>query len=243
MLTGQFSDHTLKELWYRGQSARFTQNAALRLLAFMDVMDAVLTLDELRGVPGMRISPLVAGARDMFRIEVSPSWSIVFRCAHDVFIGLKAENTSHSEGPLAPASAEQYTPYLRQPTPPGAILATFFIEPMNLNQIELADHIHINRSRPNSIIHGRRSISADTALRFARAFGTSAEFWMRLQARYDMWREVATNGDQYTRIERLHARAGVEIREEPGYTIPDAADVESDSKSIIHVSGASIQPG
>jgi addiction module HigA family antidote len=73
---------------------------------------------------------------------------------------------------------------LTLPTP-GEILATEFLEPLRLTQYRLAKEIHVPQTRIAAIIKEGRSISADTALRLARFFGTSVEFWLNLQSQYD----------------------------------------------------------
>ena len=72
------------------------------------------------------------------------------------------------------------------PVHPGEILAEEFLKPLNLTQYRLAERIHVPRRRINEIVLGQRSISADTALRLARFFGTSERFWLNLQATYDL---------------------------------------------------------
>lgn len=72
---------------------------------------------------------------------------------------------------------------------PGEILRVDFLEPMGLSVYALANAIKVPRSRVNDVVLGRRAITADTALRLARYFGTSPEFWINLQAHYDL--EVA----------------------------------------------------
>ncbi len=69
---------------------------------------------------------------------------------------------------------------------PGEILREEFLEPMALSVYALAKAIKVPRSRVNDIVLGRRALTADTALRLARYFGTSAEFWINLQAHYDL---------------------------------------------------------
>ena len=69
--------------------------------------------------------------------------------------------------------------------PPGEILATEFLEPLRLTQYRLAKEIHVPQTRIAAIIKEGRSISADTALRLARFFGTSVAFWLNLQSQYD----------------------------------------------------------
>jgi addiction module HigA family antidote len=75
------------------------------------------------------------------------------------------------------------------PIHPGEILLEEFLVPMKLSQYRLAKDIGVAARRINEIVHGSRAITADTALRLAKYFGTSERFWMNLQARYDL--EVA----------------------------------------------------
>jgi len=72
------------------------------------------------------------------------------------------------------------------PIHPGEILLEEFLEPMGISQYRLAKSINASPRRINEIVHGQRSISADTALRLARYFGTSERFWMNLQVRFDL---------------------------------------------------------
>ena len=73
-----------------------------------------------------------------------------------------------------------------KPIHPGEILLEEFLEPMELSQYRLAKDISVPARRINEIVHGKRGITADTALRLARYFGTSERFWMNLQTRYDL---------------------------------------------------------
>ncbi|MFZ5808963.1 MAG: HigA family addiction module antitoxin [Chloroflexota bacterium] len=73
-----------------------------------------------------------------------------------------------------------------KPVHPGEILLEEFLKPMNLSQNRLAIDIGVDARRINEIVLGKRSITADTALRLARYFGTSPQFWLGLQAEYDL---------------------------------------------------------
>ena len=75
------------------------------------------------------------------------------------------------------------------PVHPGDILLEDFMKPLGITQYRLAKDIGVPSLRVSQIVHGKRSITADTAMRLARYFGTSAAIWMRIQARYDL--EVA----------------------------------------------------
>ena len=72
------------------------------------------------------------------------------------------------------------------PIHPGEILMDEFLEPLGVTQHRLAVAIGVPPRRINEIVHGKRRITADTALRMARYFGTSERFWMNLQGRYDL---------------------------------------------------------
>ena len=79
-------------------------------------------------------------------------------------------------------------PTHRPPTHPGEMLLEEFLTPMRLTQRELADAIHVPYQRINELINGRRGMTPSTALRLAKFFGMSADFWMNLQLRWDLYR-------------------------------------------------------
>jgi len=72
------------------------------------------------------------------------------------------------------------------PIHPGEILMEEFLQPMAISQYRLAKAISVPPRRINEIVHGKRSITADTALRLGRFFGMSPQFWLNLQTRYDL---------------------------------------------------------
>ena len=72
------------------------------------------------------------------------------------------------------------------PIHPGEILIAEFLKPMGISQYRLAKDISVPPRRINEIVHGKRSISADTALRLGRFFGISPQFWLNLQTRFDL---------------------------------------------------------
>lgn len=76
-----------------------------------------------------------------------------------------------------------------KPIHPGEILLEEFLKPMEISQYRLAKDISVPPRRINEIVHEKRGISADTALRLSRFFGTSENFWINLQSRYDLQRE------------------------------------------------------
>ena len=75
---------------------------------------------------------------------------------------------------------------LLAPIHPGEILMEEFLKPMEISQYRLAKDISVPPRRINEIVHGKRAISPDTALRLSRYFGLSERFWINMQARYDL---------------------------------------------------------
>ena len=73
-----------------------------------------------------------------------------------------------------------------EPVHPGEILSEEFLIPLKISQYRLAKDINVPPRRINEIVHGKRSITADTALRLSRYFGLSERFWLNLQTRYDI---------------------------------------------------------
>jgi antitoxin HigA-1 len=88
---------------------------------------------------------------------------------------------------------------------PGEILLEEFLIPMEISQNRLARDIGVPPRRINEIVHGKRAVTADTALRLARYFGTSEAFWMGLQADYDLEEARERLGDRLDREVRSRA--------------------------------------
>lgn len=78
-------------------------------------------------------------------------------------------------------------PKNRPPTHPGEMLLKEFLQPLGVTQKKLADHLGWTYARLNEIVHGRRGVSADSALGFADAFNMEPQFWLNLQRDWDLW--------------------------------------------------------
>jgi addiction module HigA family antidote len=91
------------------------------------------------------------------------------------------------------------------PVHPGEVLLAEFLEPDGLSQYRLARDISVPPRRINEIVHGKRSVTADTALRLARYFGTTPRFWLNLQAQYDLDVEIDRLGERLDREVIAHA--------------------------------------
>ena len=88
---------------------------------------------------------------------------------------------------------------------PGEILLEEFLRPMDISQNRLARALGVSPRRVNEIVHGKRAITADTAIRLARALGTSEAFWMGLQADHDLEQARAAARDALKKVENIAA--------------------------------------
>jgi addiction module HigA family antidote len=94
------------------------------------------------------------------------------------------------------------------PVHPGEILMEEYLEPMGISQYRLAKEISVPPRRINEIVHGKRAITPDTALRLSRFFGTTELFWVNLQTRYDMEIEKDKLAGRLEREVSVYAESG-----------------------------------
>ncbi len=92
-------------------------------------------------------------------------------------------------------------PTHRQPTSPGEMLREEFLLPMRITQRQLADAIHVPYQRINEIVNGRRGITPATALRLAKYFEVSPDFWMNLQVRWDLYQAQQSESNELLMIQ------------------------------------------
>lgn len=95
-------------------------------------------------------------------------------------------------------------PTHRQPTHPGIILLEEFLEPIAMSQTELAKAINVPYQRVNDLINGRREITPGTALRLAKFFGTTPDFWLNFQRRWELYRAQQKEGEEIEQITPCH---------------------------------------
>jgi addiction module HigA family antidote len=90
---------------------------------------------------------------------------------------------------------------------PGEILKEEFLLPMDITAYKLAKETGIPQTRVSGILHEKRRITVDTAIRFSRFFGTSSKFWLGLQEDYDLEEELKNKKDEFEKIKRYQAKA------------------------------------
>ena len=94
-------------------------------------------------------------------------------------------------------------PTHRAPTHPGEMLLEEFLRPMGLTQQDLAAAIRVPYQRVNEIVNGKRGVTPSTALRLAKFFGMSPDFWMNLQLRWDLYAAKEVESEELRRIRRF----------------------------------------
>ena len=95
-------------------------------------------------------------------------------------------------------------PTHRQPTHPGEMLREEFLVPMNISQRDLADASHVLYQRVNELVNQRRGITPSTALRLAKFYGVSADFWLNLQVRWNLFKVQSSEAEELKSIQDFH---------------------------------------
>jgi addiction module HigA family antidote len=95
-------------------------------------------------------------------------------------------------------------PTKRKPTHPGEMLRDEFLVPMNISQRDLANAIHVPYQRINELVNQKRGVTPSTALRLGKFFGVSADFWLNLQIRCDLFKAQATEKRELDSIQDFH---------------------------------------
>lgn len=94
-------------------------------------------------------------------------------------------------------------PTHREPTHPGDMLLEEFLKPLGLSQRDLADGIHVPYQRVNELVNKKRGMTPSTALRLSKFLGTSADFWMNLQLRWDLYQASRSEASELKSIKRI----------------------------------------
>ena len=134
----------------------------------LQMLDSADTIDDLRSPPGNRLEKLSGDRLGRWSIRINNQWRICFRFENGNAYDVEVVDM--------------------RPIHPSEILLEEFLVPLNMSAHALAMALRVPAPRVNDIVRERRAITPDTALRLARYFGTSAEFWLNLQIAYDLRR-------------------------------------------------------
>lgn len=194
-----FGDKDTERVWQRRRSRRLdqpTQRAALRNLLILDAADQ---LRDLRAPPGNRLEKLKGDRADTYSNRINDQWRICFRwTAPDP----KTSRSSTTTDGLTVRGEDMTRPDI-DPIHPGEVLMSEYLEPLGVTQHRVAIAIGAPPRRINEVVHGKRGITAVTALRLARYFDTSERFWLNLQCRYEIETERDRLAGTLDRIEPL----------------------------------------
>jgi addiction module HigA family antidote len=175
-----FRDGATQRLWMDGFAKRFSgiERQALRKL---DMLDHARNLGDLRAPPANRLEALVGDRRGQHSIRAS-------------YGPRRVRPMSKSSTTTKRAATPN-----RVTTHPGEMLREEFLVPLGMSVNALAMSLRVPATRIGAIVKGERSVTADTALRLARFFGTSPEFWMNLQATHDLTKARLESGGKIER--------------------------------------------
>jgi len=150
-------------------------------------------LQELRVPPNNQLEKLKGDRAGQFSVRVNDQWRVCF-----------AWNDGDAYAVEITDYHYEWTMEKLPNVHPGEVLKEEFLDPMGISAYRLAKDIGIPQTRVADIVHGRRRVTADTALRFGKYFGVSARFWLGLQDDYDLEEEMDHKG---TEIERIATHA------------------------------------
>jgi proteic killer suppression protein len=150
------------------------QNAAFRKLR---MINRSYTLNDLKVPPANRLEMLAGKRKGQYSIRINDQWRICFRWIDNN--ALDVEITDYHWGNKM---RNNKIPSLH----PGVVLFEEFLKPLKISQNQLGRDLGVSARRINEIVHGKRSVTANTALRLARYFGNSPQFWLGLQVDYDL---------------------------------------------------------
>jgi len=195
-----FADKKTAEIWSTGKAHGSPLAAVARRK--LSMVDAALELDDLRTPPGNRLEKLKGGRQGQHRIRINDQYRICFiwrgHDAHDVEITDYQQAFEVMKYMARESIVRKGTPNWR--VHPGAILREEFLKPLGMSPYELAKRLRVPVPRVNDIVLERRGISADTAVRLSRFFGTADQFWLSLQAAYEIGGVKAELGEEIALI-------------------------------------------
>jgi antitoxin HigA-1 len=99
---------------------------------------------------------------------------------------------------------------IRKPTHPGELIREDLLPETNLSQTQLADLLRVSRRTVSEIVHERRRVTPDLAIRLAKVFNSTPEMWLTMQQTHDLWEAQTTRGNQYQRIRPFQEVMAVE---------------------------------
>jgi addiction module HigA family antidote len=185
-LIKSFGSKETEQLSLGHRSRRFVniESVARRKLRMIQI---AARLEDLKVPPANRLEALAGDRKGQHSIRINDQWRVCFEWRDgDAY---NVEITDYHWARKRKREMHKKSQELLPPIHPGEILSEEFLTPLDLSMNRVAHDLRVPLTRVADIVHGRRAVSVDTALRLARYLGTTAEFWMNAQTAYDL--EVA----------------------------------------------------
>lgn len=185
-------DRETEKLWEGNVSRRLPNDIQAVARRKLRMLNNAHRLDDLRIPPANRLEALKGKRKGQYSIRVNDQWRICFVWADG--------NANEVE------IVDYHWDKLMKTLPsihPGEVLLEEFLMPLDISQNRLARAMGVPPRRINEIVHGKRAISADTAIRLSRAPGTSEQFWMGLQADYDLEEARKAAQSELNKVENI----------------------------------------
>ena len=176
-----FADRATERLFRDGVCPAHWRSIESVVLRKLDILDAATLLGDLRSLPGNRLDPLKGNRRGQYSVRINRQWRVCFRWTPEGPEAVEIEITI-KEAIMA-----------RLRTHPGEVLREEYLVPLGLSARALAKELDVPANRLTEIMRGVRDVTADTAIRLGRYFGTDPRFWLNLQAAHDLSRAEKTH--------------------------------------------------
>jgi addiction module HigA family antidote len=187
---------------FEGKKSRKFDNIRAIIERKLAMLDAAKTLDDLRSPPGNRCEALRVTVLDSTPSESTTS------------IGSASDGRNLGRRLSRPSTITERVNLMKnamRPVHPGEVLRCEFLEPLGMSCNSLATAIGVPANRITQIVAGKRDVTADTALRLARVFGTTAEFWLNLQQAHDLREAEHKSRVALKKIRRVNAPGAAKV--------------------------------
>jgi len=199
-----FADKRTEPLWVTGNERRLPPDIARRAVRKLSAVDAATTIDDRRSPPGNRLHALEGDRAGQHSISINDQWRVRFRAEDGDAFEVEVRDDHESPRKEEPMSIPNTRRLQRRPVHPGELLREEFVPEYGLTAARLAAALGVSRQSVYELLRERRALSPEMAVRLARLFGNSPDFWLNLQRAVDLHEAHAAIEEDVRRIEPLH---------------------------------------
>lgn len=197
-----FADRLTEELYLTGRARKFPPEIARRAACTLEYIHLASRLDDLKIPRGNRLHILSGDRKGQYSIAINDQWRICFRFVDGDAYDVEVCDYHGRARAMAIVNDKEMK---RRPTHPGEMLREDYLPDYGLSVSALAKAVGVSRQSINELLRERRAASPAMALRLARLFGNSPEFWMNAQRAVDLWDAAQDVGKEVAKIEPLDA--------------------------------------